>query len=137
MASPELLDTARDVLQPHAAELVCAYLFGSEARGDAHTDSDVDVAVLFRHDPPPSLDGLGLDLAAGLEQRLGRTVDLVVLNRDSPDLVHRVLRDGNLLLETDRAARVRFEVKSRADYFDVLPYLHEYRRAARARHDRP
>lgn len=136
-STEQLPDRLRNALEPHRAGLVCAYLFGSEARGEARPDSDVDVAVLFRHDPPLSLDGLGLDLAAELEQRLGRTVDLVVLNRASPDLVHRVLRDGNLLLETDRAARVRFEVKSRAEYFDVLPYLREYRRATRTGHDRP
>ena len=137
MVSPELLDATREALEPHAAELACAYLFGSEARGDARAGSDVDIAVLYRQAPSPSLDGLGLDLVAALEQRLGRTVDVVVLNRASPDLVHRVLRDGVLVMETDREARVRFEVKSRAEYFDVLPYLREYRRAARSPHDRP
>jgi predicted nucleotidyltransferase len=117
-------------LAPFREQLVCAYLFGSQARGDAKPASDVDIAILFRQDPPRSLDGLGLNIAGAIEAELGQQVDLVVLNRASPDLVHRVLRDSVLLLETDRGARVKFEHRARSEYFDVLPYLREYRRAS-------
>lgn len=55
-------------------------------------------------------------------------VDLVVLNAASPDLVHRVLRDGILLLERDRPARIAFEVRARNAYFDLQPVLARYRR---------
>jgi predicted nucleotidyltransferase len=131
------LETLRHVLEPYGSELVCAYLFGSLARGEAKSGSDVDVAVLFHAEPPATLDGLGLTLTAHIEAATGRRADIVVLNRASPDLIHRVLRDGILLLETDRTARIHFEVKARAAYFDVLPYLQEYRRATDSRHDRP
>lgn len=93
--------------------------------------------MLFHTEPPATLDGLGLTLAANIEAATGRRADVVVLNRASPDLIHRVLRDGILVLETDRSARVRFEVKARADYFDVLPYLQEHRRTTGSHHDRP
>lgn len=112
-------------------EIVAAYLFGSEARGTTGPDSDVDVAVLLRRPPPPTLEGLQLDLAAEIERQIGREVDLVVLNRAPPDLVHRVLRDGRLLLEADRAGRIAFEVRARNEYFDLLPILALYRRPAR------
>jgi hypothetical protein len=46
------------------------------------------------------------------------------------DLAHRVLRDGLLLLERDRSARIRFEVRARNEYFDLLPHLRRYRRKA-------
>lgn len=107
---------------------MAAYLFGSEARGSARSDSDVDVAVLLRQPPPTTLEGLQLDLAAEIERKIGREVDLVVLNRAPPDLVHRVLRDGRLLLEADRAGRIAFEVRARNEYFDLLPILERYRR---------
>jgi hypothetical protein len=42
--------------------------------------------------------------------------------------VHRVLRDGVLLLDHDRSARIAFEVRSRNEYFDLLPILERYRR---------
>jgi predicted nucleotidyltransferase len=112
-----------------ARGIVCAYLYGSEARGDAGPQSDIDVAVLLRHAPAGTLEGLGLDLASELEHRLGRPVDVVALNHASPDLVHRVLRDGVLVHDSDPRARVAFETRSRSEYFDVLPYLREYRRS--------
>ena len=55
---------------------------------------------------------------------------MVALNRASPDLVHRVLRDGRLVLGCDRSARIRFEVRSRNEYFDMEPIRRLYRRYA-------
>lgn len=55
-------------------------------------------------------------------------MQVVALNRASPDLVHRVLRDGRLILDRDRAARIRFEVRSRNDYFDMTRIRALYRR---------
>jgi predicted nucleotidyltransferase len=112
--------------------IVCVYLYGSMARGEAHQSSDIDIAVLYAESPPLTLDGLGLDLGSALEQELGRSVDVVVLNRAPVDLVHRVLRDGELLCDHSPSARIRFEVQARNAYFDLLPYLRQYRRVARS-----
>jgi predicted nucleotidyltransferase len=106
--------------------LVAAYLFGSQARGAAHAASDVDIGLLLE-EPPATLDDLHLDVAADLERELGAPVDLVVLNRAPGELVHRVLRDGELLVENDRSARIRFEVRARNDYFDLEPVRRVYR----------
>lgn len=117
----------RELLAPRA-EITTAYLFGSVARGTCRVSSDVDVAVLFATDPPPTLAGLGLDLEAELERDLGHPVQVVVLNRAPVDLVHRVLRDGKLLKEASPVARIDFEVRARNLYFDLLPILRRYRR---------
>lgn len=109
-------------------DVLAAYVFGSIARDDADAESDVDVAILLAAEPRPELASQRLDLAAELERGLGRRVDLVILNTAPVDLVHRVLRDGALVLDRDRAARIRFEVRARNEYFDVLPFLRRYRR---------
>lgn len=108
-------------------EVVTAYLFGSVARGTHHAKSDVDVAVLYTRDPPSTLDGLGLGLEGDLERDLGWPVQVIVLNKAPYDLIHRVLRDGKLLKDADPSVRVRFEVKARNLYFDLLPILRHYR----------
>ena len=83
--------------------------------------------MLFKAEPAPGIAGLGFDIAFELEQKLKRPLDIVVLNRASPDLTHRVLRDGVLVLESDRRTRVEFEVRSRAQYFDLAPLRRMYR----------
>lgn len=110
------------------AGLCCAYLFGSVARGEVGVDSDVDIAVLYCSTPPSTLAGSGGYLAAELEAWVARPVDLIVLNRSDPDLTHRVLRDGILLFDHDPGKRVAFEIKLRNQYFDIKPYLDDYRR---------
>lgn len=116
-------------------DVVAAYLFGSVARGRDHRDSDVDVALLLAKDPPRTLDGLKLAVAARLGERLGLPVQVVVLNRAPPDLVHRVLRDGKLLVDKDPGRRIRFEVRSRNEYFDLEPMRRLYRHGERHTQD--
>ena len=108
------------------ASLSSAWLFGSVARGTDGAGSDVDVAVLSANERVPF--ALVSDLSAELEAVLGRQVQIVDLHDAPPDLVHRVLRDGTLLLDRDRAHRIRFEVRVRNLYFDLSRVWLEYRR---------
>jgi len=109
-------------------EIAAAYLFGSVARGTAGPGSDVDLGLLYTEDPPRTLAGLGLELENDVERLLGLPVQLVVLNRAPVDLVVRVLRDGKLLFEGNAAKRVRFEVRSRMEFWDLEPFIRRYRR---------
>ncbi|HEX5758679.1 MAG TPA: nucleotidyltransferase domain-containing protein [Thermoanaerobaculia bacterium] len=113
---------------PAAQGMAAAYLFGSVARGEAHAGSDVDLAVLTASGPRPGLAGLELGLEEQLERLLGRPVQLIVLDDAPVDLVHRVLRDGRLLLDRDPSRRIAFEVKARREFFDLQPILRRYRR---------
>lgn len=122
----------RDFFRRCEPEIVAAYLFGSVARERVRPASDVDVGVLFAADPSPGLAGPALGLEGELEARLGLPVEVVALNRASADLVHRVLRDGRLVLDRDPARRIGFEVRKRNDFFDMQPVWSEYRRARRA-----
>jgi len=127
--------TAADAIKRYFAEspsdAVAVYLFGSVASGSPRPDSDVDVAVLFSTAPPATLRGQPFDLAEALGRRLGRAVDLVTLNAAPADLRIRVLRHGTLLLDRDPATRIRFEVQTRNEFWDLEPRLQEYRRAQR------
>lgn len=104
------------------------YLFGSRARGTATAESDVDLALLYLGATPQTLLDQPFEAQEELSHTLGAPVQIVVLNTAPVDLVHRVLRDGQILLESDRSARIAFEVDARNRYFDLLPTLRLYRR---------
>lgn len=123
-----IADGVRRHFESRRSNVVAVYLFGSVARSQAGPASDVDVAVLLAADPRPDLDGLLLGEETELETTLGVPVQLVVLNTAPCDLVHRVLRDGLLLLDRNSSARVQFEVRARNEFFDLQPVLDAYRK---------
>ena len=128
MTSGDVEPILRDFFAAQTGEIIAAYLFGSVARGTSGARSDVDVAVLSATTPPATLEGLPLDLADRIERLVKHPVQVVVLNTAPADLVHRVLRDGVLLLDRDPSARIRFEVRARNEFFDLQPIRDLYRR---------
>jgi uncharacterized protein len=127
MNTEEMVARLRDRFDPIPDGILAVYLFGSVARGQARPSSDVDLGVLYEVTPPPTLEGLGLELADDLKRTTKRPVDLVVLNRAPADLTHRVLRDGILIADRDRHRRIAWEVKTRNEYFDLEPIRRRYR----------
>lgn len=128
MNAQRLTSKLEDALTQTRVPLICAYLYGSHARSQARSDSDVDVAVMLDSSVTQGLIGPLPQLRGELERALGCEVDLVDLRTAPPDLVHRILRDGHLVLDRAPNDRIAFEVQARNTYFDLLPYLREYRR---------
>lgn len=128
MTSRDIERILREFFAAEDGGLVAVYLYGSVARGTAGPASDVDVGLLFRTTPGGGFEALPLRLEGRLEELLGRPVQAVLLQHAPPDLVHRVMRDGRLVLDRDPAVRIRFEVQARNQYFDLLPHLERYRR---------
>jgi len=116
--------TLVQVFQAH--DVVLAYLYGSQARGDAGPLSDVDIAVQFA----PHLSAKArferlCRLGSRLMAALGRD-DVYVADLDSasPLLRNQVRLHGRLLYCADDADRVRFEIEALRDYEDTKPLRH-------------
>ena len=125
----DIADRLIEYFRPRAAGLAAVYLYGSVARGTAAPHSDVDIGLLLTRTAPSTLDAQPYDVEADLERLLGRAVQVVELNRAPIDLRARVLREGRLLVDVDRSARIRFEVQTRNEAFDLEPFLSRYRAA--------
>ena len=82
-----------------------AFLFGSAARGDVHTRSDIDIAVeLPRNSTMDLIDFVGLGLE--LEAVLGRKVDLTNLAAMKPRVKEMAIQEQIPLL-SPRADKMR------------------------------
>lgn len=128
MPAPTLQEELRAIVETAPADVVAVYLYGSRARGTASSGSDIDIGVLLKGVPPSRLRSTARTIESDIEKAVHIPVEAVVLNTASPDLIHRVLRDGILLLDRDRAARIRFEIQARNEYFDLAPIRRLYRR---------
>jgi predicted nucleotidyltransferase len=121
-------------LEPRA-EILEAYLYGSQAKGRAQAHSDIDVAVYV--DASRARDGgygYPAELTAHLMSALATNrVDVAILNRAPPVLYHRVLRDGRRLLARDLLATTTREGYALSRYCDFVPQLAKIEAARRAR----
>ena len=122
--TPTELDSAiADALGPFS-EVAAAWLFGSEARGESHSGSDLDVALLLR--APVSDAGETADLLGRIGAQLervapGRPIDVVLIESQGPVFQHRVLAEGRLAYQADARRRVDFESDAYVRYFDFYP----------------
>ena len=66
----QIKNACKEVLSTYP-EVTCAYLFGSYARGEATSDSDIDIVVVC-----PAIGMRLFGISALLEERLHKTIDL-------------------------------------------------------------
>ena len=130
--SDPALEAVRAFFAGAVPGVAAVYVFGSVARGTARAGSDVDVGVLLVTPPPPTLEGQAFDVGDALERALGRPVDVVILEHRAGRPADAGASDGVLAFEGDPVGRVRFEVATRNEYFDLEPILQEYRRPRRS-----
>ena len=100
-------------LKKSVPELIALYRFGSQAKGTARPDSDVDLAVLT-HNPIPAMRRF--ELAQELAIQLHRDVDLVDLRSASTVMRMQVISTGTCLDAPDESARREFEMYVYSDY---------------------
>lgn len=105
-----------------ASDVVLAYLFGSEAKGTANRESDIDIAVLLSDQIPEAEYGqrvvdLNTELI-GIFQR--DAIDVAVLNNAPPLLAFQVVRHGIVIYDPHQRY-VSFYIDTFNRYADTQP----------------
>ena len=107
-------------LEPYAAkkeQILLGYLFGSTARGEARSDSDIDIAFLLKKIPT---DDDRISLTSELIELVeNQNIDVVLLNDATPIVRHEVVSDGILFFARDQERSNQFETEVYREYFDT------------------
>ena len=99
-----------------------ATVFGSARDGTVHAGSDLDVAVSLADPEAGSVDLL-LEIVGKVEDALGVTCDLTVLNTAGPVLRHEALKGRILFVRPDQEdAFAEFYVRTCAEYEDLMAW---------------
>ena len=101
--SKQIISKLKRLLEPDS-EIIFAYLFGSQARRQTHTFSDIDVAIYLKN---PISDEY-LRIFKKLAESFDEDIDLVILNNAPPLLRHRVIYEGILLFCKDSELHYKF-----------------------------
>ena len=116
-----LRSTLKEELQQYP--VLFAYVFGSQATGRTHPESDIDLGMFLEGSiRPEQRHALRLKLL-GMLSRILKTdkVDLVILNEAPPLLAYEVLRTGLLVYCSNENARVEFQVRTLQAYEETIP----------------
>ena len=108
-----------------------AYLFGSQAEGRAHRESDVDVGVLLHFERYPTAQArfeARLLLHADLGAALQCDVDVVILNDAPPLLARHIVVHGRRVFCADAEADHAFVRDAQLRAADIEPFIRRARR---------
>lgn len=108
-------------------EVGVVYLFGSQAKGLARENSDIDLCVLFAKSRiKRAVSFPEVTYSSDLSEILGKKAEVIDLGTARIDFAHRVITEGKLLVSNNEKERIKFEEKILSLYFDLKPSLDEY-----------
>ncbi|MBU4481088.1 nucleotidyltransferase domain-containing protein, partial [Patescibacteria group bacterium] len=104
------------------SQVVLACLFGSEARGASHKESDIDIGVLFDKKVGPEdylkQEGKLIGFFSGIYPK--KEINIVNLNIASPLLKQAAILEGKPLYIRSETDRILFQIKTLREYEDYL-----------------
>jgi len=128
MEKKVLLNRIKEVIKKDK-EVLFAYLYGSSISQPIPFNSDVDVAIYLEPSDIKSYIRKEEELTISLIAKLHKDkIDLRILNVLPLLLQYNILKEGIPIFIRDESERIDFEVKVMSRFFELKPYLEEYKR---------
>lgn len=119
MNEPSAIDALSQALEQDD-RFLAAIVFGSQVRGGARPDSDIDVAVLMRDAAArQSLNHAVIDTLGRLAMQVQRDVHLVDLELIGEDLRHSIFASGKRLFDRSQGRLHELHRSSAIAYVDA------------------
>ena len=106
------------------------YLFGSATSGRVNPESDLDLAIVSKHD---SIRERRMDILTDLACNGFCNVDLVFMGSEDIVLKYEAIRQNRLVYQTEDFDRGAMYSQIVRQYLDFYPYLKEQRKAYKRR----
>jgi predicted nucleotidyltransferase len=112
----------------HDKDIVFVYVYGSAVYDPDIPGGDIDLAVYLKPSDMKEYIKKEVELTGFLISLLETDeIDLRILNALPLVLQYRILKEGILVLSQDETERVEFETSVMIRFFELKPYLDEYR----------
>jgi predicted nucleotidyltransferase len=115
---------------PKYPGIQAVYLFGSRATGQARAASDLDLAIVPRHE---RVREKRMDILTDLARYGFCDVDLVFLDTDDIVLKYEAVRQNRVIYQTEDFDRGALYSRIVRQYLDFVPYLNVQREAYKRR----
>ena len=121
-----LLNNAPAILNNQPV-LLC-YLYGSFAREDIHSFSDIDIGIYVKKMNSETMLDIELSLALEFDGIVGHGCNVDVRSINYMPLVMKgnIVTEGILLYSQNDPFRIEFETSVRREYFDFRPFIIQY-----------
>jgi len=122
-----LIKNLREVMEKEE-DILFGYLYGSYVSGPLLPDSDIDIAIYLKPNDLKKYLEIEKRLLSTLIDRIhSDRIDLKILNM--LPLIHQyyVLKGGIPIFIKDEKARVDFDTRVMLRFFELKPYLDEYK----------
>lgn len=99
------------------------YLFGSQAKGEASVNSDIDIAVLLDENHIEKSGEIKIELYENLIKKGLDNIDLVILNQASALLKYEVVKENYLIYQKNDFDAASYQSLTIRKYLDFEYYL--------------
>ena len=121
------MDILKEVLEK-GENILFAYLYGSYVHNLKDSGSDIDVAVYLKHSNLKEYIKEEEELTHILITKLHTDkIDLRILNTLPFLLQYQIIKEGIPVFVRDESERVDFETRVMNRFFELKPYLEEYK----------
>jgi predicted nucleotidyltransferase len=128
-----IINTIQKVIEKDN-DVLFAYLYGSSVYHVEVFENDIDVAVYLKTLDMVSYLKKEEELTSTLVTSLHNDrIDLRILNVSPFLLQYNAIKEGILIFVRDELERVGFEIRVMNRFFELKPYLDEYRQMLSAR----
>lgn len=113
----KIINLIKKTIQHHVPDVEAIYLFGSQAKGTAQKNSDIDLAILCLE---PLLADARWKLSQTLAVLINKNIDLIDLRKTNTVMQWQIIHTGQRIFAKEPKKMAFFETYVLSDYIRLM-----------------